>query len=550
LLHFFKSGFGFRVLNIIQVLYMDNIQESANKIKNMYNNLSYYEQYGGQIFLFIILTILVFLVYAYCAIMVNVQPIKDNWSNERCNPKVMPFAGFINKPEGKSFSEFTQENFAYCLQNIQKTTSGNALQPLTYVTGLLQSLYSKFVTDNQNIRELMNNVRKGMENVTKDVMERAINFVVPLQKIVIGIKNMLGKIQGILTTSLFTSLGSYYALKSLLSSVIELIVIILTTLSVLIASLWIMPISWPAAAANSTIFIALAIPLTITALLLKQVMGIQSSTIPQLKCFDENVDIELIDGSFSKIKLIEVGDRLHDGSIVTGKMIVDASNLDMYYIRGIIVSGCHIVKCGENWIPASEYPMSKKLNKYKKPCVYCLNTTNKTINIGGIIFSDWDEIYASSLEQKKQFISKTFGISNADVKNSDIHKYLDGGFDKNTCVSLKNGTIKSIVDVELNDILENGEKVYALVEIAGLGQTNYNLGNNSFFLGGGKLDFFDKNLGQTSTLLLSSDYYFPKNNSSEKLYHLVTDKGTFKIGDLMFNDYNSCVDLTYGELLL
>jgi len=541
---------GFCIINIIQVLYMDNIQESANKIKNMYSSLSYYEQYGGQIFLFIILTILVFLVYAYCTIMLNVQHIKDDWANKRCDPNVLPFAGFINAPPGKSATNFTQENFAYCLQNIQKTITGDALQPLTYVTDLLQNLYSNFSEDIQNVRELMNNVRDGMENVTKDVMERAINFVVPLQKIVFGFKDMLGRMQGVLTTSLFTSLGSYYALKSLLGSIVEFIVIILTTLSVLIASLWILPATWPAAAANSTIFVAIAIPLTITAVFLKQVMGIQSSTIPELKCFDENVDIELIDGTFNKIKLIEVGDRLHDGSFVTGKMIVDASNLDMYYIRGIIVSGCHIVKHGENWIPVSDHPLSKKLTKYKKPCVYCLNTTNKTINIGEIVFSDWDEIYDSTLEKKKQFISKTFGINNADVKNSDIHKYLDGGFDKNTCVVLKNGTKKIIADVELNDVLENGEKVYALVEIAGLGKTNYNLGNNSCFLGGGKLDFFDKNLGQTSTLLLSSDYYSPKNNSSERLYHLVTDKGTFKVGDLMFNDYNSCVDLTDGVLFL
>jgi hypothetical protein len=232
-------------------------------------------------------------------------------------------------------------------------------------------------------------------------------------------------------------------------------------------------------------------------------------------------------------------------------MIVDASNLDMYYISGIIVSGCHIVKHNEKWIPVSQHPMSKKLGKYNKPYVYCLNTTNKTINIGGIIFSDWDEIYEDAMLEKKQFISKTFGMSESDVKNADIHKYLDGGFDSNTIIGLKNGTIKTITQVKVNDILENGEKVYALVEIDALkinSQANYSLGNNSLFSGGGKLDFFDKNLGQTSTLSLTSNYYSSKNNFSKRLYHLVTDKGTFKIGDLIFNDYNSCVDLTDAEL--
>ena len=267
---------------------MDNIQTSANKIKYIYNNLSYYDQYGGQPFLFIIITIAVFLVYSYCAVMLNIQPIKDDWSNKRCNPKVMPFAGFINKPPGKSIAEFTQENFSYCLQNILKSITGDAVQPLTYVTNVLQNLYLKFSNEIQSIRNLLSNIRGNMGNITKEIMGRAINFVVPLQQTIVGIKDMFGKIQGVLSAALFTSLGSYYALKSLLGSIVEFVIIILTALAVLIASLWILPFTWPFAAANTTIFVAIAIPLAIIVTFLTQVMGIRTSGIPELRCFDEN----------------------------------------------------------------------------------------------------------------------------------------------------------------------------------------------------------------------------------------------------------------------
>ena len=244
---------------------------------------------------------------------------------------------------------------------------------------------------------------------------------------------------------------------------------------------------------------------------------------------------------------------MHDGSVVTAKMKVDASNLEMYILNDVIVSGCHIVKHNYIWIAVSEHPMSQKLDEYTKSYVYCINTTNKTININGTIFSDWDEVYGSTLIKKREYIVKKFGFDKQCAKNEDIHKYLDGGFDKNTPIILKNGSVKLISNVNINDILENGERVYALVEIDGTRinkQAKYNLGynfeynlGNTSFSGGGKLIFFEKSLGLISTLSLGETCYSMKRIPYKKLYNLVTDKGTFKIGDLIFNDYNSCVDL-------
>ena len=43
----------------------------------------------------------------------GVQNMQDNWALYRCNPILMPFAGFI-APDGTS----TQDNFSYCIQNL------------------------------------------------------------------------------------------------------------------------------------------------------------------------------------------------------------------------------------------------------------------------------------------------------------------------------------------------------------------------------------------------------------------------------------------------
>ena len=54
-----------------------------------------------------------------------------------------------------------------------------------------------------------------------------VNMMIPLQQIIIGMRDMLSKIQGTLTASLFTLLGSYYTLRSLMGAIAQLIITIL-----------------------------------------------------------------------------------------------------------------------------------------------------------------------------------------------------------------------------------------------------------------------------------------------------------------------------------
>ena len=56
----------------------------------------------------------------------------------------MPFAGLINKPEHKSVSEFTSENFTYCSQNILKEITSFIVAPINALLSSLTALVSEF----------------------------------------------------------------------------------------------------------------------------------------------------------------------------------------------------------------------------------------------------------------------------------------------------------------------------------------------------------------------------------------------------------------------
>ena len=324
---------------------MDKDTETYQIIKKLYDKLTYFDQYGTSLLVFIIINIIIFLIVSYCYVMINAQPIINDWPNQRCKPTIMPFAGLINRPEGVSISDYTQQNFTYCTQNILSSISGSAVQPLTFITSALNSLATDVENSIQDIRAMFDKVRTMFQSISQEIMGRLMNIMIPLQEIIISFRDLIGKVQGSMTAGLFTLLGSYYTFKSLLGAIAQFIVIILIALAVMIAILWIVPFTWGAAASTSAIFVAISIPMAVMLAFMTDVLKIQTNlTIPTLKCFDKNTLIKMNDATVKKIIDIKIGDILYDGNEVTAKIKVDAKGSQMYKLNDIIVSDTHLVK--------------------------------------------------------------------------------------------------------------------------------------------------------------------------------------------------------------
>ena len=114
---------------------------------------------------------------------------------------------------------------------------------------------------------------------------------------------------------------------------------------------------------------------------------------PGCCCFDENTKIRIHDGSYVNIKNIKVGTKLYNNSYVTSKLKILNTNKVMYRVNNIIVSGSHFIKDYTNtWVKVKHYERAIEINDYNKEYIYCINTSNKVINIGNDLFLDWDDI--------------------------------------------------------------------------------------------------------------------------------------------------------------
>lgn len=522
---------------------MDNISQSAHKINEMYSKLSYFDQYGGSVFLFIILLIILFVAVSYITIIRNMQPIKDDWVNQRCKPNILPFAGLINKPANMSVVDFTGQNFTYCMQNILTNITGYALQPISYMTYSIQELFKAIAEALQYIRTIMANVRNSMISIAKEILGRVANIMVPIQTIIIAFKDSMNKVKGILTAGLYTSLGTYYALKAMLGAIAELIIIILIVLAALVLAMWIIPFTWPVAISMTAVFISISIPLAIIIAFMTEVLHVRTAfsipgapTQPPLSaCFDKYTLLKMQDGSMKSIISINPGDVLFDNNMVTAKMALSSEGQEMFNIGGTIVSGTHKMLYKKRWISVSKHPERKSIEDYDAPLIYCLNTSLKRIQINGETYMDWDEMYADDIETVLRYDT---GNLYDHVNTFELHSHFDSGFNGKTQIKMNEGLVKNIQDVKVGDVLDKNIKVYGIVSVNGNTlnrQYQYSLGENTIFEGGPNLNVGQKNLERMGIKVLEK--------KENQLYHLITKEKYFYVDDIKFFHYDSNIEL-------
>jgi hypothetical protein len=513
-----------------------------SKLIKIYEKLGYIDQYGGSVVIFILVTIILIIIINYCISKSNAEEIIQDWPNQRCNPLILPYAGYITHPEGTTAAEYTKENFNFCTQQILSSITGPAVEPYAYIVSVFYGVINQLNGSVQYVRAIFDRIRNVILGVIKNIMNRLLNIVTPLQNIIIGAKDMLNKTHAILTTILFSAYGAYYAFKSLLGAIAQFIANILIALAIIIAILFTIAILFPPAAIPAGvltgIFLLTSIPFALLLAFMGEYLGIYGYRIPRLKCFDKNTLIQMNDGTIKKICEIQVGDILENNNEVTACVKVETKGSTMYYLNNIIVSDTHIVKYEQKWIPISKHPNAIKIAVYNEPFLFCLNTSNKIIVINKIVFTDWDEIYNASINN---ILHNNF-IPLYDLK--DIHCKLDSGFEGFTKIKLHNGIYKNIKDIEIGEKLQNGEQVYGLVIVNGNNidnQYTYNLGETSTIIGGPNLVIYDKKISVSSTLDICDKIKLDRKN--DKLYHLLTDKKTFTVQNIQFHDYNAAIDI-------
>ena len=516
---------------------MENIYDTfSDYFHTIYKKTTYLDKYGGSTVITSLILLSFFIIFSYYYIESNIAPIRQNWVNERCKPSVMPFAGYINAPKGTSQLDYTNENFIQCTTSILKQVVEVFTKPIYYASDLLSQFYAVLMETVNNVRLFMFVLREKLKKIFEYIIARLVNTMIPMQQMVIKLRDLLNKISGTMVAGLMTIYGAYITLKSFVGAFLQITILILIIMVAAIILLWILPFTWPAAAAGTAFFVLISIPIILVVAAMVEILNVHpSKKVPgKPGCFDKSTIIQTKTG-YKEITKLKLGEELVDGGKITSIFKIATDNRDMYYLNGLIVSGTHkLFHKTLGWIDVKDHPNATILKDYNEPIIYCLNTTSKRIYISNMIFMDWDELTPTDMMKLKQMkcIPTNGGFEN-------IHKYMESGFCGETILEKENGKKIKIKDVKPNDTLLNGENVIATIKIDASDLDNvfkYTFGGQKI-VGGPNLFLKHKDLGNLTTLGFKG-----KKTKRDHLYHLITDTDSFQISNILVKDYNSAIE--------
>lgn len=474
------------------------------------------ENKGGYVFssftAVVIIIILLFIINA----LTNVNKYKHNWEKHKCNPGVIPIAGYIKREPGVSPGEFTKKNYKECYKKITKEVADEASLIYKESMSATEKTFGKYGNMMSSVIGALNNIKNIASNIFSYIINSLVNILSPIFKTLLNIKSLTGRINALFKLIAYYSYTVIYSFRSFFGSFLQIIIAFLVIAAASIAAMWFIPFGFIPATAATVMFVAVSIPLGMVALGLEE-LNIKHDKIPKKPgrqgCFQKDTLINNI-----PINKLNIGDKIGDNNYVTAIFKYSATGLDVYNLYDVIVTSHHKVKDTKNkWIYVKDHPHAVKI-EYSEPYVYCINTSKKVFEINDLVFLDWDEIDL----KVKQKIEKKIGY---------FDRFLIGGFNYDSPIRMNNNSYQNISNISVNDILYNNNKVLGIVIVEPMQIYKYNLGNETFKASDNVYLFNKSNLSLNK---IKSD--------SNIVYHLITEQRNFYVNSTLFHDYDHALE--------
>jgi hypothetical protein len=295
----------------------------------------------------VVYLIIFFSVLGFILLNKNKQYVIDNWPEYRCNPVIMPFAGYFGKDAG--------ENFTGCLTSSFGKFFKILIKPFQFIIKNIQYLLGDLLSQINIVRTITKPIREFVNMATRMIFE---------------------KTQGLMNTIMY----SFYKINNIMKRLFANFRLMIYTLE---ASQMTIKSTWDGPIGKTARFWGKGLDFFIDAF-----------------CFSPNTFIKINGIHNCKISEVKLGDRI-ENSVVYGIMKTRAPDT-IYQYNKVIVSGNHYVREDNKWLKVRDSKYSKHINTPKNiDYLYSLWTDNHRIIIDNIEFADYEETDLTFHLQKK-----------------------------------------------------------------------------------------------------------------------------------------------------
>ena len=211
-----------------------------NRVNDMYKAGGFIEKYGMDVLTSSVIIFASLTLTTYFILEANMRHIKQNWVTERCKPLVMPMAGFINAPENTDASEYASQNFNFCISDMFSRVFNRVITVFYYMVSVATNVFKGIIETVHKLRLFLVNLKNQFLKFIVETMRSIINFVIPFINLLVKMRDMMNKLEGIFLAVIYMLNGGYMALKSLFGSILTLCIIVIVVLLVIMIIMWVL----------------------------------------------------------------------------------------------------------------------------------------------------------------------------------------------------------------------------------------------------------------------------------------------------------------------
>jgi hypothetical protein len=368
----------------------------------------------------------------------------------------------IYMPFAGMVGDDVMSNFTKCTMTGFQTYTGFVMDPILAEFGVVNSTLEEVSATMGSMRSMMSSVRGGFLGIIGSVFGKIQNVMGQTQYTIIRMRTLMSRVVGIMYSFVYIFYGGMQSGESLANGPVG------RTMSVL--------------------------------------------------CFDENTKIQTFEG-MKAMKDVKIGDRLQANlAIVTSLYKIDGEGVQMYSLSDILVSGSHKVRYKGKFIRVDKHPSAKKVRTPSERLV-CLNTSSHRISIKNYEFLDFVESEDTEfMKFKNTYIQLLYNGTVREMPSEYTTGILYG-----TYISTMEGP-KMVQDLELDDVLENGDIIKGICSHILKGSTYVEIGSG-ILAAPGTWVYKDNKIVRADTF--GNEY----NNDIENcvVYQLITDSSMYTV---------------------
>lgn len=196
-------------LRIYNYLFFISYNMKINKtISKLYNNAGLMEKYGGQVWLTILILFIFGVIFTYVNILNHINSVKKNWGHERCNPFIIPLAGWINNTNKETESDFqyTIDNFEFCLGKIASSVFVFITDAFKFILSSIEDIFKDILSILSAIINFLMSIITGILSMLENAWGLALQSSVGLQQTLNKSRDSINRFVGFVVVTLYTNM--------------------------------------------------------------------------------------------------------------------------------------------------------------------------------------------------------------------------------------------------------------------------------------------------------------------------------------------------------